>query len=102
MKYNFVSDASFTPHQILLSGDQIKKSEMGGAYGIYGGKEMCVRGFGGPEGKRPLGRPRHRWENNIKMVFQELGWWDIYWLGLAHDRDRWRALVNAVMNLQVP
>jgi hypothetical protein len=53
------------------------------------------------EGRRPLGRPRHRWEYNIKMDIQEVGW-GMDWIGLAQDRDRWRALVNAVMNLQVP
>jgi hypothetical protein len=55
-----------------------------------------------PEGRRPLGRPRHRWEDNIKMDFQEVGYGGMDWIELAQDRDRWRALVNAVMNLQVP
>jgi hypothetical protein len=55
-----------------------------------------------PEVRRPLGRPRHRWEDNIRMDLQEVGCggWD--WIGLAQDRDRWRAIVNAVMNLRVP
>ena len=57
---------------------------------------------GEPEGKRPLGRPRHRWENNIKMVLQEVGCGGMDWISLAQDRDRWRALVNVVMNFQVP
>jgi hypothetical protein len=57
---------------------------------------------GKPEGKRPLGRPRHRWEDNIRMDLQEVGCWGIDWIGLALDRDRWRAIVNAVMNLWVP
>jgi len=57
---------------------------------------------GKPEGKRPLGRPRHRWEDNIKMDLQEVGCWGMGWMRLAQDRDRWWALVNAVMNLQVP
>jgi hypothetical protein len=52
-----------------------------------------------PEGRRPLGRPRHRWVNNIRMNFVEVGWDDVDWIGLAHDRDRWRALVNSVLNL---
>jgi hypothetical protein len=56
---------------------------------------------GRPEGRRPLGRPRRRWEDNIKMYLQVVGW-GMDWIGLAQDRDRWRALVNAVMNLRVP
>jgi len=57
---------------------------------------------GKPEGKRPLGRPRYRWEDNIKMDLQEVGCGGMDWMSLAQDRDRWRALVNVVMNLQVP
>ena len=55
-----------------------------------------------PEGKRPLGRPRHIWEDNIKVDLQEVGCGGMDWIELAEDRDRWRALVTAVMNLQVP
>jgi len=57
---------------------------------------------GKPEGKRPLGRLRHRWEDNIKMDLQEVGFWVMGWIDLVQDRDRWRALANAVMNLRVP
>ena len=57
---------------------------------------------GKPEGKRPLGRPRDIWEDNIKMDLQEVGCRGMDWTKLAEDRDRWRALVNAVMNLRVP
>jgi hypothetical protein len=57
---------------------------------------------GKPEGKRPLGRPRRRWVDNIKMDLLEIGWGGVDWIGLAQDRDKWRALVNAVMNLRVP
>ena len=57
---------------------------------------------GKPEGKRPLGRPRCRWDDNIKMDFQEGGCAGVDWIELSQDRDRWRALVNAVMNLRVP
>jgi len=57
---------------------------------------------GSPEGKRPLGTPRRRWEDNIKMDLQEVGCGDMDWIELAHDRDKWRALVSAVMNLRVP
>jgi len=57
---------------------------------------------GKPEGKRPLGRPRRRWEDNIKMDLQEVGRGGMDWIEVAEDRDRLRALVNAVMNLRVP
>ena len=57
---------------------------------------------GKPEGNRPLGRPRHKWEDNIKVDLQEVGCGVMDVIKLAHDRDRWRALVNAVMNLRVP
>jgi hypothetical protein len=57
---------------------------------------------GKPEGKRPLGRPRRRWVDNITMNLGEVGWGDVDWIGLAEDRNRWRALVNSVLNLRVP
>jgi len=57
---------------------------------------------GKPEGKRPLGRPRRRWEDNIKMDLQEMGGGCGDWMELAQDRDRWRALVSTVMNLRIP
>jgi len=57
---------------------------------------------GKPLGKRPLGRPRHRWEDNVKIDLQEVECGDMDWIELAQDKDRWRALVNAVMNLPVP
>jgi hypothetical protein len=56
---------------------------------------------GKPEGKRQLGRPRRRWEDGIKMDLREIGWGGVEWIHLAQDRDRWRAVVNAVMNLRV-
>jgi hypothetical protein len=55
-----------------------------------------------PEGKRPLGSPRRRWVDNIRMDLGELGWGDVDWIGLAQDRNRWRALMNSVLNLLVP
>ena len=57
---------------------------------------------GKPEGRRPLGRPRRRWADNIKIDLQEVGCVYMDWIGLAQDRDRWRTLVSAVMNLRVP
>jgi hypothetical protein len=57
---------------------------------------------GKPEEKRPLGRRRHRWVDNSRMDLGEVGWSDVDWIGLAQDRDRWRALVNSVLNLLVP
>jgi hypothetical protein len=57
--------------------------------------------FGRPEGRRPLGRPRRRWVDNIKMDLREIEFRDVDWIHLAQDRDRWRALVNTVMNLRV-
>jgi hypothetical protein len=68
-----------------------------------GERRGAYRGLvGKPEGRRPLGRPRRRWEDNIKMDLREVKWRGMDWINLAQDRDRWRALVNAVMNLRVP
>jgi hypothetical protein len=55
-----------------------------------------------PEGRRPLGRPRYRWVDNIKMDLRETGWDGVDWTDVAQDRDQWRAPVNTVMNLRVP
>ena len=76
-----------------LAGHVACMRERRGVYTVLVGK---------PEGNRPLGRPRHSWEDNIKMNLQEVGCGDMDWIDLAQDRDRWRALVNAVMNLRVP
>jgi hypothetical protein len=57
---------------------------------------------GNPEVKGPLGRPRHRWVDNIKVDLRDIGWDGVDWIDLAQDRDQWRSLVNAVMNLGVP
>ena len=72
---------------------------MGGACSAYGGEQMRM---GKPEGKRPLGRPKHSWKDNIKMDLQELRCEVMGWIKLAEDRDRWQTLVYAVMNFLVP
>jgi hypothetical protein len=70
-----------------------RMGEKSNAYRILVGK---------PEGKRPLGRPRRRWLDNIEMDPREIGWDCMDWIDLAQDRDQWKALVNTVMNLRVP
>jgi hypothetical protein len=90
-----------TDHQV--SGDQIKKKEMCGECGTYGEKEISHGVLvGRPERKRPLGRHMLNWDDNIKMDLKEVGWGDMDWIDVAQDRDRRRALVNAVMNIWVP
>ena len=86
------------------SDDQIEKNEMGGKCNTYGGEERCIQGLvGKPKRKGTLGRPRHRWEDNIRMDLKEVGWsGGMDWIDLAEDRDRWWILVSAVMNLRVP
>jgi hypothetical protein len=64
-------------------------------------RNACRVLVGKPEGKRPLGRPRHRWEDNMKMYLREIGWRGMDWIDVAQDRDQCRALVNMVMNLRV-
>jgi hypothetical protein len=73
---------------------------MGGACSAYGRGVYRVL-VGKPGVKRPLGRPRRRWEDNVKMNLEAVGCGGMEWIELAQDRDRWRALVNAVMNLRV-
>ena len=76
---------------------------MGWACGAYGEERGAYRVLvGKPEGKRPLGTPRRRCVDNIRIDFQEVGCGYVDWIGLAQDRDRWRTLVSAVMNLRVP
>jgi hypothetical protein len=73
---------------------QIKEDEMGEICTIFWLEET--------EGKRPFGRPRHRWEDNIRMALREMRWEVVDWILLAQGRDQWRAVVNTVMNLRVP
>jgi len=79
--------------RMKLAGHIVRMGERRGVYRVLVGKR---------EGKRPLGRLRHRWEDNIKMDVQEVGCGCMDWIDLAQDRDRWQALVNAVLNLGVP
>jgi hypothetical protein len=79
--------------RIIWVGHVARMGEKRNAYRILVGK---------PEGKIPLGRPRHRWVDNIKMNLREVGWDDMDWIYLAQDRDQWRTVVNTVMNLCVP
>ena len=69
---------------------------------IWGGRDVYRVLVRKPEGKRPLGRPSRRWEDNIKMDLQEVGCGDMDWIYMAQDRDRWRELVNAEKNFLVP
>ena len=85
---------------IFYLGEQIEK-EMGESCSMYGGRRGVYRILvGKPEGKIPPRRPRHRWEDNIKMDLQEVGYGSMDWIELAEDRNRWWVLVNGVMNLQ--
>jgi hypothetical protein len=79
--------------RVRWAGRVARVGEKRNAYRILVGK---------PEGKRPLGRPRRRWEDNIRMDLRDIGWGGMDWIDLAQDRDQWRALVNTVMNLRVP
>jgi hypothetical protein len=81
------------PRRMRWVGHVARMGETRNAYRILLGK---------PERKRPLGRPRRRWVDNIKMDLREIGWDGVDWSDLAQDRDQWRALVNTVMNLRVP
>jgi hypothetical protein len=89
-----------TPPQILLG--KSNKGEGGGRDVWHAWDRNVYRVLmGKPEGKRPLGKQRRRWEDGIRMDFREIGWGSVDWIQLAQDRDRWRALVNTVMNLRV-
>jgi hypothetical protein len=79
--------------RMILAGHVARMGRKKYAYRLLMGK---------PKGKRSLGRPRRRWVNNIKIDVEEMEWGSVDWVGVARDRDKWRALVNAVMNLRVP
>jgi hypothetical protein len=94
-------------HNLYSSPDiirQIKSRRMrwaGHVARMGEGKNVYRVLVGKPEGKRPLGRPMRRWEDDIKMDLREIGWGGVEWIHLVLDRDRWRAVVNAVMNLRI-
>ena len=96
-----LNNLSSSPNIVLMiksrrmrwAGHVARMGERRGVYRVLVGK---------PEGKRPLGRPRRRWEDNIKVDLQEVGCGVMDWIELAQNKDRWRVLVNAVMNLRVP
>ena len=92
-----------TAHPILLD-DKIEKNEMGRVCSTYGDERRGIYRvlLERPEGKKPIGRPRHRWEDNIKIDLKEVGCGGMYWIELAQDRDRWQAFVIMLMNLWVP
>jgi hypothetical protein len=79
--------------RMRCAGNVARIGEKRNAYRLLVGK---------PEGRMPLGRPRPRWLDNIRMDLVEVGWGDVDWIGLVQDRDRWRALVNSALNLRVP
>jgi len=85
------------------AGDKMEKNEMRKECGAYGLGQRVYRVLvGKQEGRRPLGRPRRRWVDNIRMDLQEVGCGYMVWIGLAQDRDRWRMIVSVLMNLRVP
>jgi hypothetical protein len=80
-----------------------RRMRWAGHVALMGEKRNAYRLLvGKPEGKRPLGRPRRMWVDNIRIDLGEVGWGDVDWIGLAKDSNRWRAIVNSVLNLRVP
>jgi hypothetical protein len=87
----------------IIQAIKSRRLRWAGHVACMGEKRGAYRALvGKPEGRRPLGRPRRRWEDNIKMDLREVGWGGIDWIDLAQDRDRWQAIVYMVMNLRVP
>ena len=93
LQEHFLTVYTVKSRRMRWAGHVARMGEERGVYRVLVGKS---------EGKRPLGRPRHRWVNNIRMDLQEVGCGYMDWIGLAQDRDKWRTLVSAVMNLRVP
>jgi hypothetical protein len=87
------SELIIKARRMRCAGHVARMGERRSAYKLLAGK---------PEGRRPLGRPRRRWLDNIRMDLVEVRWGDEDWIGLAQDRDRWRALENSVLNFRVP
>jgi hypothetical protein len=106
LKVSFKGQGSSVVTLILQNSTSaliVLNGEMGGACRRHRRDEKtCKILVGKPEGKRPLGRPRHRWEDIIRMDRSKIRWEDVNWMHLAQDRDQWQAVVNTVMNLQVP
>ena len=94
-----LNDLYSSPNTIRVT----KKKEMGGTCSTYGERRSAYRVLvGRNEVKRPIGRTRPVWADNCKMGLQEVGWGDMGWIDLVQNRDRWRVLVNVLMNLRVP
>jgi hypothetical protein len=88
---------------IIIRIIRSRRMRFAGHVARIGKKRNAYRLFvGKPEGRRPLGRPRRGWVDNIRMDLGEVGWGDVDWIGVAKDRNRWRAVVNSVLNLRVP
>jgi hypothetical protein len=96
-----LSDLYSTPSIIRII--KLRRMRWAGHVARMGEKSNAYRLLvGKPEEKRPLGRLRRRWVDNIRMDLGEVGWGDVDWIGLPQDRNRWRALVNSVLNLRIP
>jgi hypothetical protein len=102
--HNLYSSPDIITHPQISLGksSQVKANEVGGAGGMHGrGEKVYKVLLGKPDGKRPLGRPRRRWEDGIRMDLREIGLGGVDWIQLSQDRDWWQAVVSAVMNLRV-
>jgi hypothetical protein len=89
-------------HDWYTSGDQSKKDEMGRACGTQGGEEKCIQSFDGETLSKQTTWKTCTWEDNTKMDLKSIGWEGMEWINLAKNVDKWRAIVNVVMNFQVP